>query len=101
MEKIIEEEETKNGNYNDKNYDKSNGFGGYAAAYVVLGFFVNGIIAFFISFLPYVFIALKAFLWKDNSWLKFGSCSCFFWSAAIRAWSFLGDRYILDCFPLT
>lgn len=49
MEKIIEAEETKNGNYNDKNYDKSNTYGGFTAAYAILGFMVIGLIAFFVE----------------------------------------------------
>jgi len=49
MKKIIEAEETKNGNYNDKNYDKSNKYGAFTAIYAVLAFLVIGLIGFFVE----------------------------------------------------
>lgn len=47
LEKILETEETVNGNYNEKNYDKMNTYAGIAVLYGVLAFFSIGIIAFF------------------------------------------------------
>ena len=66
MEKIIEAEETRNGNYNEKNHEKSNIYGGFTAIYAVLAFLVIGVIAFFVemgaeNFIP-VAIALIATL---------------------------------------
>ena len=69
MEKIIESEEIKKGNYNDKNYDKSNKYGGFTAIYAILAIFVIGLIVFFIemraeNFIP-VAIALMATLFAN------------------------------------
>ena len=45
--KIIEEEETKNGNYDKKNHDKSALYGVFTVIYVILAFLVIGVMAYF------------------------------------------------------
>lgn len=47
LDKIIENEEIKNGNYNKENYKKMNTYGGISACYGVFSFFTIGIIALF------------------------------------------------------
>ena len=47
MSKIIEAEETKNGNYDKKNHDKSTLYGVFTIIYVVLAFLVIGVMAYF------------------------------------------------------
>lgn len=49
LEKIIEKEETQNGNYNKENYNKMNNYGGFAGLYTVLDFFSIVIIAIFVE----------------------------------------------------
>ena len=67
MEKIIETEETKKGNYNDKNFDKSNKYVGFTVAYAILAFCVIGIIAYFVemrseNFIPTALALMIAFV---------------------------------------
>ena len=49
LEKILETEETRNGNYNEKNHEKMNTYAGIAVLYGVFAFFSIGFIAFFVE----------------------------------------------------
>jgi len=58
LEKILKNEERKNGNYNEKNYNKMNMYAIYAVLYGIFAFSSLGIIGFFIEINVLNFIAV-------------------------------------------